>query len=54
MVTSTHIVGKMYLFLYVNISNKTTLLTTIRASGFVATLVFLKHKSIFSHNNCFQ
>ena len=54
MVTSTHIVREVYLSLYVNISDKATLLATFRASGFVATLVFLKHKSIFSHNNYFQ
>ena len=51
MVTSTHIVGKVYFAFYVNVPDKATLLATIRASGLVATFVFLKYKSILSHNN---
>ena len=51
MVTSTHIVGKVYLALCVNVPNKATFLATVRASGLVATLVFLKYKSVFCHNN---
>ena len=54
MVTSTHIVGKMYFSFCVNVPDKATLLATIRASGLVATFVFLKYKSILSHNNCLQ
>ena len=53
MVTSTHIVGKVYLALCINIPDKTTLLATVGASGLVATFVFLKYKSILCHNNCF-
>ena len=53
MVTSTHIVGKVYLAFRVNVPDKATFLTAIRAGGLVATLVSLKHKSVFSHNSCF-
>lgn len=54
MVTSSHIVGKVYFALRVNVPDKATFLATVWTSALVATFVFLQYKSILCHNNCFQ
>ena len=51
MVTSTNIIGKVNLTLCINIPNKTIFLAAFRASGLIASFVFLKCKTVFNHDN---